>query len=141
MKNRMLNTALVLAALIFLSILAFNVRTGITADSVAVLKTAGMTCGSCSSKIIKALESQKGVTATEVDIDGGWVVVGYDTKTVKPEVLAEKVNSAGFGCSVHLVLTSEQFKQETGRDIGKKAAVGSGCCGGKGGGCKSDKQS
>ena len=100
-----------------------------------------MTCGSCSSKITTALESLKGVAVTEVDVEGGWVVVGYDTKTVKPESLAVKVRGTGFGSSVHVVLTPEQFKQVTGRDIGKKAAAGAGCCGGKGGGCGSKKQS
>jgi hypothetical protein len=38
-------------------------------------------------------------------------------------------------------LTPEQFKQATGRDIGKKAEPGSGCCGSKGDGCNSGKKS
>ena len=46
MNNRILNTVLVLAVLTLLVLLAFNVTTGITADSVAVLKADGMTCGS-----------------------------------------------------------------------------------------------
>jgi copper chaperone CopZ len=99
-----------------------------------------MTCGNCSSKITKALQSLKGIAVTEVDVNGGWVIVGYDTKTVKPELLAEKVKGAGFGSTVHLVLTPEQFKQLTGRDIGAKAAPTSGCCG-KSGGCGSNKKS
>jgi copper chaperone CopZ len=139
MKSRLLNTALVLAALMFLSILAFNVRPGVTADSVAVLKTTGMTCSSCSKKITTALESRKGVATAEVDIDGGWVVVGYDTRSVKPEALAATVSENGFGCNVHLVLTPEQFRQATGRDPGSKSAAGSGCCGKSG--CISDKHS
>jgi len=100
-----------------------------------------MTCGSRSSKITKALEALKGVTIAEVDVEGGWVVVGYDTKTVKPEVLAEKVKVAGFGSNVYMVLTPEQFKQMTGKDIGKKTASSGGCggCGPKGG-CGSNKQ-
>jgi copper chaperone CopZ len=122
-------------------VLGFYVKAGTTADSVAVLRTTGMTCGSCSSKITKALESLKGVAVTEVDVEGGWVVVGYDTKTVKPEALAAQVASTGFGSNVHMVLTPEQFKQATGRDIGAKAIPSSGCCGGKGGGCGSNKKS
>ena len=129
-----------MAVVTLLVVLAFRVRVGVSADSIAVLKTTGMTCGSCSDKITKALESMKGVAVTEVDIEGGWVIVGYDTKSVKPEALAEKVNGTGFGSNVHDVLTPEQFKQVTGRDIGKKASAGSGCCGGKGGGCGSNKQ-
>ena len=142
MKFRnIINSILITTAAVFLVTLAFHVRTGATADSIAVLKTTGMTCGSCSSKITAALEKQKGVAATEVDVEGGWVLVGYDTKSVTPWILAEKVSSAGFGSNVHQVLTPEQFKQITGRDIGRKSP--SGGCGGCGtnGGCGTKKQS
>jgi periplasmic mercuric ion binding protein len=141
MKNKALNIAMVAVAVTLLSLLALYVRVGATADSVVVLRTAGMNCSSCSSKIAAALQKVKGVAATEVDVEGGWVVVGYDTKTVKPETLAENVNGAGFVSGIHRILTPEQFKQITGRDIGKKTSTASGCCGGKGGGCNSGKQS
>jgi mercuric ion binding protein len=139
--SNIVNGIIITAAAVLLVTLAFHIKNGFTADSVAVLKTTGMTCGSCSRKITKALETLKGVAVTEVDVEGGWVVVGYDTKAVKPEALAEKVNGAGFGSNVQQVLTPEQFKQITGRDIGKNAKPGSGCCGGKGSGCESRKQS
>lgn len=141
MKKKVVNCVIIISVITILSLLAFFVRIGATADSIAVLKTTGMTCGSCSSKITKALETLKGVAVTEVDVDGGWVVVGYDTKDVKPESLAEKVNGAGFGSKVHVVLTPEQFKQITGRDIGNKASSSGGCggCGTKGG-CGSNKK-
>ncbi|NTW98793.1 MAG: heavy-metal-associated domain-containing protein [Geobacteraceae bacterium] len=141
MRTKVLNIAMIVVAVTLLTLLAFYVRVGATADSVAVLRTAGMTCSSCSSKITAALQEVKGVAVTEVDVEGGWVVVGYDTKRVKPETLAEKVNGTGFVSGVHQILTPEQFKQITGRDIGKKAPSASGCCGGKGGGCGSGKQS
>lgn len=139
--KKVTTTLLVLISVTMLIALGFRVSIGATADSITVLKTTGMTCGSCSSKITKALESLKGVAVSEVDVEGGWVVVGYDTKTVKPEALAEKVSSTGFGSNVHMVLTPEQFKQITGRDIGTKEIKSSGCCGGKGGGCGSNKKS
>lgn len=135
MKNRIINVLILVAAATLLSVLAFYVRIGATADSVAVLKTAGMTCGSCSSKITKALEAIQGVAVTEVDVEGGWVIVGYDTKTVKPEALAEKVRTAGFDSRVQEVLTPEQFRQVTGRNIGKNASPSGGC-----GGCCANKQ-
>jgi len=139
--KRISTSLLVIAAVTVLVVFAFRVRIGATADSVAVLRTTGMTCGSCSSKIAKALESLKGVAVTEVDVEGGWVVVGYDTKAVKPEALAEKVSGAGFGSNVHLVLTPARFKQMTGRDIGMNASPSGGCggCGTKGG-CGPKKQ-
>lgn len=141
--KKVTTTLLVLISVTMLIALGFRVSIGATADSITVLKTTGMTCGSCSSKITKALESLKGVAVSEVDVEGGWVVVGYDTKTVKPEALAEMVSSTGFGSNVHMVLTPEQFKQITGRDIGKKASPSGGCggCGTKGGGCGSNKNS
>jgi periplasmic mercuric ion binding protein len=128
-NGKIINGALILGAAIFLTILAIHVRAGVTADSVAVLRTSGMTCGSCSSKISAALQTLNGVAATEVDVDGGWVIVGYDTKAVKPETLAEKVRAAGFDSRVHVVLTPAQFKQMTGQDLGLKAATTKGCCG------------
>ena len=141
MKNKIVNVGILVSAVTLLLVLAIYVRIGATADSVAVLKTTGMTCGSCSSKITKALESLQGVAVTEVDIEGGWVIVGYDTKTVKPEALAAQVNSVGFGSKVHQVMTPEQFKQVAGREISKNAASSAGCggCGSKGGGCGSSK--
>ena len=141
MNTKILTTLLlVIAAITVLVVFALRVGGGAIADSVAVLQTKGMTCGSCSSKITKALETLKGVAVTEVDVNGGWVIVGYDTKSVKPGALAEKVTGAGFDSKVHVILTPEQFKQITGRDIGAKAAQLSGCCGGNGG-CGTKKQS
>lgn len=129
MRNKILNSAIILMAVMLLSVLAFYVKDGATADSVAVLRTSGMTCGSCSSKITAALGSLRGVASTEVDINGGWVIVGYDTAALKPETLAEKVKGAGFESSVHRVLTPEQFRQLSGKNIGQKNNAGSGCCG------------
>jgi len=139
--NHVINGIIISVAAVLLVTLAFHVNAKAAADSIAVLKTTGMTCGSCSGKITAALAAQRGVAVTEVDVAGGWVIVGYDTKTVKPEVLAEKVTDTGFKSNVHLVLTPEQFKQTTGRYLGNKAEPGSGCCGGKGGGCGSGKKS
>jgi len=139
MNGKAINILIAALAAILLTLLAFYVRVGVTADSVAVLRTTGMTCGSCSSKITDALQSMKGVAVTEVDVEGGWVIVGYDTKEVKPEALAKKVNGAGFVSGVQEILTPEQFKQIAGREIGKKAGSNSGCCGK--GRCSSGKQS
>lgn len=138
MKSRLLNVLILVAAVTLLSVLAFYVRVGVTADSVAVLKTTGMTCGSCSSKISKALGALQGVAVTEVDVEGGWVVVGYEKKSVNPEALAARVSGSGFNSNVHQILTPEQFRQVTGRDIGKSAEPsGCGGCGTNGGGCGS----
>lgn len=137
--KKICTTLLVVAVVAMLALLAMRVRVGATADSVAVLRTSGMTCSSCSEKITRSLESVKGVAVTEVDVNGGWVIVGYDTKVVRPEALAEKVSTAGFGSSLYTVVTPEQFKQVTGRNIGQNVASSAGCCGKKGGGCGANK--
>jgi copper chaperone CopZ len=141
--STLINSTIIAVVAVLLVTLAFRVRMGSSADSIAVLKTTGMTCGSCSNKITKALEKQAGVAATEVDVNSGWVIVGYDSKTVTPEVLAEKVKGAGFGSIVQQVLTPNQFKKITGRDmdIGNNGSPG-GCGGcGKSRTCGSKTQS
>jgi copper chaperone CopZ len=129
MKNKALNTCLVLAAVVILIVFGVYVRIGASADSVVVLKTSGMTCGSCIAKVTKALQSERGVASTEVDLEGGVVIAGYDSKQVAPGKLAQAVGASGFGCQVQSVLTPEQFKKLVGREVGRQA---SGCCGNKG---------
>lgn len=129
MKSRIFNSCLVLTVVAILSVFAFYVRIGATADTVVVLRTSGMTCGSCIKKVTKALQSEKGVAATEVDLDGGWVIAGYDSKLVAPEKLAKCVSATGYGSTVQMVLTPEQFKKMAGREIGQQGAgSGCGCC-------------
>ncbi|GFE62533.1 heavy-metal-associated domain-containing protein [Geobacter sp. AOG2] len=128
MKNSIINTTLILTAILFLAALAVRVRTGATADSVAVLKTAGMTCGSCADKICEVLQGVRGVASTQVDLDGGRVIVGYDTKAVKPEILAENVKKAGFDSTVQQVVTPDRYRQMTGKDFGTAGAARSGGC-------------
>lgn len=138
MKNKIINIVLILLVATVLTVLALYVRTGATADSVAILKTVGMTCSSCSSKITTALQKEKGVAAIEVDVPGGWVIVGYDSHAAQPETLAAKVNETGFKSTVQTIVTPEQFQQITGRAIGQNAAK-SGCCGT--GGCGTNNRS
>jgi copper chaperone CopZ len=135
MRNKAFNTCLVLAVLVILGVCAFYVRVGATADAVVVLKTSGMTCGSCIAKVTKALQNERGVAATEVDLEGGWVIAGYDSKIVAPERLAQRVVATGFASSVQTVLTPAEFKKLAGRDLGKQS-TGSGCCGAQGCGGK-----
>lgn len=127
MKSRIFNACLILTVVVILSVFAFYVRVGATADTVVVLRTSGMTCGSCIQKVTKALQSEKGVAATEVDLEGGWVIAGYDSKQVAPEKLAKSVAATGYGSTIQMVITPEQFKKMAGRDVGQKAAGGSGC--------------
>jgi copper chaperone CopZ len=129
MRNTIINISLTVIATAFLTLLALRVRAGAAVDSVAILKTTGITCRSCSDRISKALQGIKGVAATEVDLDHGRVIVGYDTREVKPETLTENVKKAGFDSTVQEVVTPERYRQITGRDVGTSGAARPGCCG------------
>ncbi|MBJ6751600.1 heavy-metal-associated domain-containing protein [Geomonas anaerohicana] len=131
MKNKILNAALIVIVVAVLAVFACYVRVGATADQVVVLRTSGMTCGSCVKKITDALQSQKGVAAAEVDLESGLVVAGYDSKQTAPDQLAQAVRKSGFQSQVAQVITPQQFKSVVGRDVGGKAAPG-GCCGQRG---------
>lgn len=130
MKSNIFNACLILSVVVILAVFAFYVRVGATADKIVVLRTSGMTCGSCISKVTKALQSQKGVASTEVDLAGGWVIAGYDSKLVAPEKLAKAVGESGFDSAVQTVMTPQQFKEIAGRDVGQQQGASSGCgCG------------
>jgi periplasmic mercuric ion binding protein len=131
--NTMCTALLVTTLVTLLVLLAFRVRIGGTADSIAVLQATGINCDRCSSTITLVLERERGVAVTAVDVAKGWVIVGYDPKTIKPDTLASKVTAAGFSSKVYAVLTPEQFKQVTGKEIGKMVATAKGCgsCGSK----------
>ena len=130
-KGEIINIVLVAAAILLLGLLAVYVRIKPTADSVAVLRTAGMTCGDCGSNIEKALQAEKGVAAVEVDVEGGRVVVGYDSRKTGPEALVTTVTGAGYRSRVAGLLSVDQFRTLTGRNPGEGVARKTGC----GGGC------
>jgi periplasmic mercuric ion binding protein len=123
----------IIIALAVLAGFAFFVRIGEDPDSVVALKTLGMTCESCSERIRSALQRQKGVASVEVDVKAGRVIVAYDSKVAKPEVLAGIVTGLGYGSTVLQVLPAELYRA-TGRSLPVRTAMGSGC-----GGCCNKK--
>ncbi|HEY6009493.1 MAG TPA: heavy metal-associated domain-containing protein, partial [Geobacteraceae bacterium] len=104
--------------------------TGVAADAVAILKSQGVTCGSCAGRIEAALREKPGVASVEVDVDAGRVAVAYDSKVARAETLAETVTAAGYGSSILQVLTSEQYTVLTGRNVPVRTAKTGGCGGG-----------
>ncbi len=132
-KN-IVNTLLILAAVVVVGILAFSVRLEASVNSVAVLRTQGMTCGSCAMRIEDALKGAKGVSSVQVNVNEGQVVVGYDSSLVTPEAIAEQVTGSGYGSSIIQVLTPEEYSSLTGKNIAadsQKGGCGKGCCGTK----------
>lgn len=113
------------------AVLALN-RPGpdVEPDSVVVLKSLGVTCGSCAGKIEKALNGKPGVGTVAVDVDSGQVIVSYDAKVARPESLAETVTAAGFGSSILQNFSMEQYQALTGRSVSAVAQAKTGGCGG-----------
>ena len=129
MKNKTLNTCLLLIVVVVLGVFACYVRIGATADAVLVLKTSGMSCGQCASRVTSALQAVQGVAATEVDLAKGLVMAGYDSRRVAPEKLARQVTAEGYDSKIQSVLTLEQYKKMSGHDICTQSASGGCCCG------------
>lgn len=129
MKNKIVNASLVAVVAVILIVFALYVRVGATADAVVVMKSSGMTCGSCAARVSKILQAEPGVAATEVNLEKGLVVAGFDSKQVSAEKLARAVSVAGFASSVQAVVTPEQFRKEAGHSVG---ALAERCCGSKG---------
>lgn len=101
----------------------------VNADAVAVLKSQGVTCGSCAARIEKALKEKAGVASVEVDVEGGRVMVAYDAKLATPEALAAAVTGAGYGSSVLQTMTADQYRAVTGKELtGRPAKSGCACC-------------
>lgn len=132
MKLKTQNLIVVGIAAIVLAVFAFFVRVGDRSDSVVVLKTLGMTCESCSRKITNALSSLEGAVSAEVDVAEGRVTIWYDSKMIGPDRLAQTVTASGYGSSILINTTKEEFRAMTGK-IGSSTTPAKG--GGCGGGC------
>ncbi len=131
MKIGFNNMVLLVIVIAMLTALAFFVKVTATADTVAVISTGGMTCSSCADDIAKALQAKTGVASVEVDVNGGLVVVGYDSKMIKPEVIAYTVAGMGYVNRIAELLSVERFRALTGRDPGaaaKTTGCGGRCC-------------
>ena len=129
-KGNMINLLLVVAAVLVVMLFAFAVRIGPAADQVAVLSTAGMTCGNCANCIEKALRAKGGVAAVEVDLNGRRVIVCYDSQKIGPDAISATVAGAGYRNMVTEMMSVNQFSAKTGRDPVAMAARRSGCgCG------------
>lgn len=130
---------LAFTATALLVLLALRVRIAPSADAVAVIVTTGITCGNSADRIVKEVQRDRGVAATETDQAGGRIIIGFDSGITTPEALVQRVRESGFGATVQQVLTAEQFRRISGREMGMTASDAGGCCGRNGGGCSSIK--
>lgn len=61
------------------------------------MKVSGMTCGGCAKGVQRALASEDGVTACEVNLNAGTATVTYDPDAVSEAELAGVVRGLGYG--------------------------------------------
>ena len=122
------NLLLIVAAVALMAIFAFSVRLEASADRVTVLKADGITCGNCAARIARALEAEQGVASVSVDDSAGRVIIGYDSKAVTPETLANRVTSAGYCCRILQTQTFEEYRKSSGGAVTVRPTRRS-CCG------------
>jgi len=115
-KDKAINVGLAVVVIVLLVGFSFSVRIRPVADSVALLKRAAIADVGRNADLIKHLQSEKGIASVEADMTGDFLVVGYDSKSVKPEVIVSTVTALGHQYGVAKILTVEQFKAMTGRD-------------------------
>lgn len=61
-----------------------------------VLKVQGMSCGGCSSKVIKAINAIEGVDHVDVVLETGQVTVDYSNPELHAEQLKDVIEDLGF---------------------------------------------
>lgn len=59
------------------------------------IRIEGMSCGHCTARVAKALESLDGITSVSVDLESGTAVVEA-SDTVTDEAIIEAVDDAGY---------------------------------------------
>lgn len=109
-----------LSVLVVLGSFAFAINAVPKPDSVVVLKTLNMTCGSCAKTIEKTLLGKPGVGEVSVDVAAAQVVVIYDARITNPETLAAAVTAAGYQSGIVQSLSLERFREITGRSGSEK---------------------
>jgi copper chaperone CopZ len=72
-------------------------------DTVVLLQTRNMTCGSCSQQISQALSKQPGIATVGVDVSAGIVEVQFDSRKATPVSIANAVSNLGFASIVAYV--------------------------------------
>jgi copper chaperone CopZ len=119
---------IVLSVLVVMGSFAFAINAMPKPDTVAVLKTLNMTCGSCAGSIEKTLSERPGVDSVSVDVAAAQVVVIYDARQTSSQDLAGAVTAAGYPSGVVRELSLEHYREITGQNgLDKKPLKKSGC--------------
>lgn len=124
-KRRLTDVALVLAAVVFLTWLAFYLRPAVSADTVAFVKLtdvgaagcpAGCTassddsaCSSCVARAADLLYAQEGIAWIKLDAASGNLVVAYDSQTTDTGAISETIARSGYDNTVAQTLNLVQY--------------------------------
>jgi copper chaperone len=60
------------------------------------LNVQGMSCGHCKASVEGALQKLDGVSAAEVNLEAGTVVVSYDEENVTVDTMKEAIEDQGY---------------------------------------------
>ncbi|ABB31789.1 Heavy metal transport/detoxification protein [Geobacter metallireducens RCH3] len=97
-------------------------------EAVTELKSTGISCGGCVSKITKSLETVPGVASVDVNIEAGLVSVWHDN-TATPQKLAATVSDAGYQSTVQETMSADSYREKTRMSGPTQARSGGcGCC-------------
>lgn len=74
----------------------------------------GMTCGSCTSTVTRALQAIPGVSEVNVSLTPGQATVKYDENVTSPRQLKSAVTAAGYGVGMPDATAAQPVKGKGG---------------------------
>jgi len=127
-KDKATNVVLVILVIIVLVALSLSVRIRPVADRVLLLKKSAHSLSGRTTETVKRLQSEKGVASVEPDITDHFLIVGFDSKAVSPRSIALATIASGIRYDISKVISAEDYKMITGKDL---ASVTAKSCGGR----------
>jgi copper chaperone len=92
------------------------------------LKVAGMTCGSCVSRVKQALLTVPGVHSAEVDLAQGIAKISVDDARASQPVAIQTLTAAGYPATPIGAVMGDKSQEPAKGGCGGGARTGGGCC-------------
>lgn len=113
------------ALLILVTAISWGATQG--GDTVTVLKTEKLSCGSCAARITDALKEKAGVVNVEVNIAEGKVTVWHEQKQIPANQVATVVTDTGYPSTVVRTVAKDAFEKEAGKSNVQQNNIRTGC--------------